>query len=1092
VVQTVTVAGKSVPPVRPPWLLARPRLESLVESVSQRRLTSVIADAGFGKSTLLAAWASACPSAWYTADGTDADAVVLAQGLLASLERSVADPAEAALLDGARGPQADPMALAETLAATIGEWLARARARETLLVVDDAHQVGAGSSGAHLLDGLVRSVPAWVHVVLGSRIEPPFATERLRGQGQAHEILAASLAFTPDELGQLLASALGPEARDLAPELLEMTGGWPAAVQLAIQALRDVPADERRRAIAALPRHGRLLDYLAQEVLAREPEESRAVLRRMAVFDRLPPGLVSAPGVLTPDGIVPDYSRRGLLVDTGTDGSVTLHWLLRRYLRERLPLPERTGREVHRRAARWLEAHGLMAEALAALREANDVAALEQLLRSRGAAIVESGTVRPVIDALGSLPAARDDPELQLLEGQARMVSGDTQGALACLERAAGTRRRTSAGLAWRMGLLHYLRGDLPEAVVAFARGSTDGAGGDPRDVGLLLAWTATGRWGTGDLAGARTAAARALEVAHATGDDRCLAAANTVLAMLASIDGDSAAMEAHSATALAAAERAGDTLQVIRIRTNRASHRADDGRYADALEDLELAIERAEVSGYAFFLALALSNRGEVLAVTGQLEAAAASYEASLAIYRRMGSRSACYPLQGLGDVLRIRGELALARASYQEALGYAQGAVEWQALAPTLAGLARALPEPDRATAREHADRALEASRGPGRLAALLALGWLAARDGADDASERARLAVEEATNRGDPAGLAEALELTSVTATDDAARLAQLREALQIWVRIGNPVGQARVELAIARLDASEAGRRAADEASGRLAALGVRPTAAAAAAGLLQHVRVNARPAVAVYTLGGFALERDGQRVGPSEWQSRKARDLVKLLIARRGRRIGRETLMELLWPEEPPDRLGNRLSVALATARGVLDRGHDEPANPILQADGDAVWLDREAVWIDVEEFLAAARSALERARAGTDPDTIEALAAAEAGYAGDFLEEDGLADWAVPLREEARATYLSVTRGLAMALASTGDLDAAARYTLRILERDPWDEDAHLLLVSTLDRAGRHGEARRQYRAYVARMRELDVEPVAFPVGSGG
>jgi ATP/maltotriose-dependent transcriptional regulator MalT/DNA-binding SARP family transcriptional activator len=1028
------------------------------------------------------------PSAWYAADESDSDALVLAQGLVASLSGMVPELRTGVTLDHGRGPEADPIALAEALAATIGEALARSASHDTLLIVDDAHQVAAGSSGAHLLDGIVRSVPSWVHVVLGTRAEPPFATERLRGQGQAHEILAATLAFTPEELELLLTSALGRDARDLAPELLEMTGGWPAAVQLALQSLRDVAPGDRRRVIEALPRHGRLLDYLAQEVIAREPEASRAVLQRMAVFDRLAPGLVSAPGVLSETGVVPDYSRRGLLVDIGADGSVTLHWLLRHYLRERLPLPPRTWREVHRRAARWLEAHGLVAEALLSLRDAGDLARVDRMLRAHGASIVERGAIKPVLDALEALPAARDDAQLLMLEGQARMVSGDTQGALSCLDRAAGRARRTSAGLAWRMGLLHYLRGELPEAVRAFSRGRTDAGAGDQRDVGLLLAWTATGLWGQGDLPGARKAAGRALDVARATGDDRCLAAANTVLAMLASIDGDSAAMEAHSATALAAAERAGDTLQVIRIRTNRASHRADDGRYVEALEDLEQAIERAEVSGYAFFLALALSNRGEVLAVTGQLEAAAASYEASLAIYRRMGSRSACYPLQGLGDVLRTRGDLALARAAYQEALGYTEGAVEWQALAPTLSGLARALPDVDHASAVSYAERAVEASRGPGRVVALVARGWVAAREGSADAERHAREAVEEATARGDPAGLAEALELASVTARRDDVRAEQLREALQIWTGIGNPVGQARVELAIARTESTEAGRRAAEDAARRLASLGVRVTAAAGAAGLLRHVRVSDGLAIAVHTLGGFALERDGHRVPSSEWQSRKARDLVKVLVARRGRRIGRESLMELLWPEEPPDRLGNRLSVALATARGVLDRGREQAADPIIASDGEAVWLEREHVWIDVEEFLDGARRALDRTRTATDADAIAALTAAEAGYTGDFLEEDGFADWAVPLREEARSTYLAVARALASRLASVGDLDAAARYTLRILERDPWDEDAHLLLVGTLDQAGRHGEARRQYRAYVARMRELEVEPVAFPV----
>jgi DNA-binding SARP family transcriptional activator len=62
-----------------------------------------------------------------------------------------------------------------------------------------------------------------------------------------------------------------------------------------------------------------------------------------------------------------------------------------------------------------------------------------------------------------------------------------------------------------------------------------------------------------------------------------------------------------------------------------------------------------------------------------------------------------------------------------------------------------------------------------------------------------------------------------------------------------------------------------------------------------------------------------------------------------------------------------------------------------------------------------------------------------------------------------------------------------GDRWAAVNYRLRVLERDPYDEEAHLGLVATLSAAGRHGEARRFYRAYVARMEELGVEPAPLP-----
>ena len=102
--------------------------------------------------------------------------------------------------------------------------------------------------------------------------------------------------------------------------------------------------------------------------------------------------------------------------------------------------------------------------------------------------------------------------------------------------------------------------------------------------------------------------------------------------------------------------------------------------------------------------------------------------------------------------------------------------------------------------------------------------------------------------------------------------------------------------------------------------------------------------------------------------------------------------------------------------------------------------------------VDVEEFLAAADAALAHARGG-DPEAHARLVAAEAAYVGDFLEEDAYEDWAMGLREEARAIYTEVVRALADEAAAAEDADAATRYHLRVLERDPYDEPAHLGLV---------------------------------------
>jgi DNA-binding SARP family transcriptional activator len=262
-------------------------------------------------------------------------------------------------------------------------------------------------------------------------------------------------------------------------------------------------------------------------------------------------------------------------------------------------------------------------------------------------------------------------------------------------------------------------------------------------------------------------------------------------------------------------------------------------------------------------------------------------------------------------------------------------------------------------------------------------------------------------------------------------------------------------------------------------------------AADAAEILEAIDRAARPAVRIESLGRFRVVRDGDVVPTTAWQSKKARDLLKILVARRGRPTTRETFFELLWPDDDPEPLGNRLSVALATVRAVLDPDKRYSADWFIPADKTAIGLDLEHVEVDVELFLAAAADAVRLARSGDAAGARATREAAEGLYGGDFLEEDPYEDWAVGLREEVQATYISITRTLAEEAATGGDADGSTRFYLRILERDLFDEGAHLGLVAALAAGGRHGEARRRYGFYAKKMEEIGVEAAPFPMAPG-
>jgi ATP/maltotriose-dependent transcriptional regulator MalT/DNA-binding SARP family transcriptional activator len=1084
--QPRTPASKILPPVLPAAFLDRPELLRRLDEVGVRRLTTVVAGAGFGKSTLLAAWAARVHSAWYSLQPEDASLPTFLRGLVDALRLRLPDlPDElGTVLASSLGPDTDELARADGFAAALGEALELQLGGDLVLILDDVHELPASGPSARLVEGLARHAPVLFHLVLSSRVEPPFPIQRLRGRGQVLELDGALLALGQEETGALLAAVLGPDGRELSEPLHRMTGGWPAATCLAAESLRRQRPRERASSLAALRRPGGLLfAYLAEEVLAGEDPVLRALVRRVAPLRRFTAELCRALDVEADPAMLARLARRGLFLQPRptVDGWFLLNDLVREVALASMPLEPGELRALHRRAAAWLAASGHLEEALASVVACEDPPATAAFLVEHGPAMLASGATDGVVAAAAGLPAELRGSAIEQVEGEARQVKGDWQGALECFRRAAGQQRELAPGLAWRTGLIHYMRADLDQALEVFRRARLDGVA--DADQALLLAWTATVHFLRNEADACRAAGQRALDAATACGDDHALAAAHTAMGMLAALEGDRAANDAHYRRALEAAERAQDVLHLARIRANLGSRSSEEGFYQEALVELEAAMRLAELSGYAAVLALAQTNRGEAQLGLGRLDEAIVELEAAKVTYQRLGSRRVAYPLGDLGVVYRERGDLALARAAYEEAIGFAERAGDLQGLVPALAGLARVLAGDEPEPAATLADRAIGYGPGMAWVEAQLAAGWVALAAGErEPAAGFAAAAAAAAGTRRDRAGLAEALELRALAAPDPAKELPRLREAASIWAAIGNRLGEARNALAQARLGL--AGAPPVAEAERRLRALGVR-VGAEVAAGLLRAIAAPPRDPVRIQALGGFRVLRAGGPVPVEEWQSRKARDLLKVLVARRGRAVPREALMEVLWPDEDPARLSNRLSVALSTVRTVLDPDRRHPGDRFVLADKHVVAL--ADVPVDVEEFLAAAAAGLDRFARGERAEALPLLAAAETAFTGDFLEDDPYEDWAVSLREEARAAYLAVARTLARAAAEAGEHDQAVRYHLRVLERDAYDEEAHLGLVATLVAAGRHGEARRRYRIYGEQMGELGVEAAPFP-----
>lgn len=1042
----------------------------MLASAWERRVTLVIAGGGHGKTTALRALADTRPVRWLGLGQADRGI----EGLVARLAQTL----ELEDVPGLAVPTApigaeDRRGLAEGQAAVLCESLVR-RGGETLLVLDDIDQLTDADAGVHLLRALCLQAPALLHIALSGRLLPSLGLGAAAGSGELLEIAAPDLAFTLPETAQLIAARLGESTDAIARQCWELTGGWAAALNLIIDRLERLDAAEWQPTLNRLPLiSSELWREFVGELLEQESSESRRTIEVAAIAPMVDSGLLGALGVAHPRSELEGLQRRGLLVAPGGQDRCTMSPVLSAVVCEQLPPADADA--LRDRVAGWLESVDRLEEALEC-RRAGPAQEARAFLERRGHALVGRGQGAGVAEILGQIGSA-EVPALDGILAEALQAVGDWDGAIETFGRVrrACDGGRLAPALAWRYGALLYLRGDSGTALEVLSAAHVESA--ESSDDALVSAWLSSTQWSRGEPGEAAQTAAIALRQAERGRDSAALAAAHVAAALAAASIGDRERNERHYRAALKYATQAGDSVQLARIRANLSSRALEEGDYALAIEESDRALSVG--AGHKFFAALAMCNKAEALLRIGELDDARATLADSLETYEALGSLLACAPQSLLGMVYRERGDLTRARVSFERSLRLAEHAGDAHTSVFALCGLAPTVAEDDPLTARTYASQAIERASSLERAQALCAAASVELVAGDRPAAVALAGDAElEARRTGDRASLAEALSLRGMAAEPPSEE--RLGAALELWDELGSVIAQLRTRLQLVTLRGDEA---AADELRRELSTRGVSPGLGPAARADRGELPA---PDLIISTLGRFAVVRGGEHLGAGAWQSRKARDLLKLLAGRLGRPVTRETAAEALWQNESPGPLSNRLSVALSTLRRVLDPHRAYPPDQLITSDGQSMALRLDRAKLDVAVFLETATRAIATAAEGRLAEAEADLREAEKLYIGDFLEEDLYEDWTVDCREAARSAAVEVSRLLARAASERGDEETASRHLRRLLERDPYDEDAWIALVGAQSRLRRYGEARRQHALYARRMAELEVAPVTL------
>ena len=1138
---------KLTPPRLHRRVLPRPGLIAKLREALDYRLTVVQAGTGYGKTTALAALngpISADGAAaetgrepnytlvWYTLDESDSDPQQFLAYLIGAFRSQLADLPHTPLVVLDEIGRGEMTAHWSSVVDALINALAESLRRPALLVLDDYHYVAKSPEIGALVERLVTFAPADLHVIAATR--HPFtlpahgsAMVGWRAKNQMLEIGRPDLAFQPREIAALFRDTYGMALTPAeVAALADKTEGWPIALQLVWQGLRSetASADAERRGRSASPAGARtartnavrasitdllvgthsetspwpvwptgqdglaaLFDYLAIELLDRQPPEIATFLVETAVLRSLTPAACDAvcgTNAGYSAAILGWLHELDLFVIALGEGQYRYHHLFHDFLRTRTEADPAAVSARHRRAAQHFARQGQHEEAiyhwLAAGNHAEAAAGMEAI----GELALRTGRLDTLIAWIDALPAdvLATRPLLQAFLGDICRFGSRFDEALGWYATAEQTwrARSDSAGISRALHgqAMIYLdtvrpaqaESVLQEAVRLFERIP------DRQAQARLLGLMAENKLNTG-----KPAEAEALR---------------------------------GQARALLEEGPAEDTLSVrAKIRT---------GRLSEAQQILE-AWFRAEQQA---------SERGEsrpprahretalllslIHALRGEAEQAFASAQEGIVLGERLNSPFVtAVAHMRLGHAL----QLTLARAQPAPPLTDAEWRGRTDEAAIRCYNTAIALG--DRMAVRR--------TRAEAMWGLTRAYGY---RGDVAAAQRAAAEGVEICRWAGDPwvESLTQlALGASHVLAGRPAEGVAILSDVLAAFRNCGDVHGRAatRLWLALAYHDLRQAEHLASSleallelcEANGydslltaptlagvpnprrvvplliEARARRIRPTYVArllAALGLAE-IQVHPGYQLHVQTLGGFRVWRGdvAAEVAARDWQRDKARQLFQLFLTERGRWLQRDELTERLWPHLSPESAARDFKVALnALNRAIEPVRSADAAFAYIVRDGSAYRLRPEAdLWLDAAIFRQECEAGLRLAAHEATEAAIAHLQAGVSLYRGDYLPDALYEDWAGEERERLLALWLRTADKLAGILIERGSYDEGLKLCEAILARDSCWENAYRLMMLAHARHGNRPQAFRTYQRCIETLRtELAVPPSAETV----
>jgi LuxR family transcriptional regulator, maltose regulon positive regulatory protein len=417
-----------IPPSRAN-VIARSRLtEKLLSGVGHPgSFTLLSGPAGFGKTTLLSEFVAQLgrPVAWVSLDEGDNDPIRFWTYLIAACQSIHKGLGESALaLFHTPQPLPD-----DTIPTILINDLSRLES-DIVLILDDYHVIQNQSihtAFSFMLDHL----PNKLHIVLSTRVDPPWPLARFRARNQLIELRATDLRFTTEEAAAFLnrTAGLNLSTENLAA-LEARTEGWIAGLQLAAISMKD-RSDISGFIKAFTGSHVYVAEYLVEEVLQHQPEDMQKFLIKTSILERLNAALCEAvTGRQDGQAVLMALQRANLFVIPLDEESRWFRYhhlfadLLQAHLRQMMPADAVA--DLHTRASQWFERNEFVVEAVNHALAAKDFDAAASLVERHASMIMTRGELTTLLRWIDALPAdvSRRHPQIIIAKAWALTLAG--------------------------------------------------------------------------------------------------------------------------------------------------------------------------------------------------------------------------------------------------------------------------------------------------------------------------------------------------------------------------------------------------------------------------------------------------------------------------------------------------------------------------------------------------------------------------------------------------------------------------------------------------------------------------------------------